>query len=729
MSGQQVGSSSTRRASPIVSPSQAWAILSRHARDEIAPLRLPELCRDTDRVSALVAVHNSSSVASSDTEKNNDLNRFLIVDLSRQLLTEATLNYLMNLASAMDLSRFIRRISWAPNNSDQPVKPISSGKEQDRSYRMDQTKMKKEHYKINATFSNDVMDSLHSKNSPSSTNTSMHMALRVPNGKGYAMYDVSTGKNVLEVIHAEWNRIEVFSDSMRLGRHTGATGHMMRDVLVIGRGVAVAALQFIYDALSRDEAAVMASRMGLSFAKNDSIATSSGVGRMRVLGQIAEALNPPSIPPNSTPGVGRRMKFLQSYDPIEVSSVLSELDPNNTLVISIAVSETDDMAFTTPLVHQWLTQRLSKNINDGGKAIDSLLAKHMMLVTGNERIACLSANYTPDSLYMLPNHARCPPFTTCTAATLLPLSVVFGWSICQEFLSGAHNVDLHFSSVNPRHNLPVLLALTDIWNERIRNGSARAIVPFSNACRSFPEFAMELEAEVARGSEPRDEPRTSRGTFVALDGGSGRVLFNGDSLQLNGMFLTEFIVAMDCQAGFHTGRSPFRLEDFHAAQDAMFCSCFAHADELAFGPIDTENDTDGDISPRSQESFPFHGEGNRPSTIILCSKMDAFTCGQFIALLEHRAAVKAYILGQDPFLVHNDIGASSTSLTRRTEMLYDKLKRFDFASLEPSETIDDTEVKDDSPSTFLSTDTLLGHYCSLMINERRYTVDGKQSTK
>jgi hypothetical protein len=28
--------------------SQAWAILKRHARDEIEPLRLQELCRDND---------------------------------------------------------------------------------------------------------------------------------------------------------------------------------------------------------------------------------------------------------------------------------------------------------------------------------------------------------------------------------------------------------------------------------------------------------------------------------------------------------------------------------------------------------------------------------------------------------------------------------------------------------------------------------------------------------
>jgi glucose-6-phosphate isomerase len=719
MSGPQVGSSSSRRSASIVSPSQAWGVLSRHAREEIAPLRLPELCRDSDRVSALVAVHNSSSESEGE---NNNGNHFLIVDMSRQLLTESTLNHLLSLASAMELPRFIRRVTWAPNNPDQPVKPASSSQEEDHSHKVDPTKMNNERSKIYATFSNDVMDSLHTENAPS-TNTSMHMALRVPEGKGYAIYDASTGKNVLEIIHAEWHRIERFSDAVRLGRHTGATGHMIRDVLVIGRGVAVTALQFIYDALCRDEAAVMASRLGLSSTKNDSVApTGTGVGRMRVLGQIAEALNPPSNPTISSAVVGRRIKILQSQDPIEVTSVLSELDPSTTLVISFTVSEIDEMAFATPLVRQWLRQKLAKSSNDGGKAIDTLMAKHMFLVTGHESYATSSANCSPDSTYVLPNHARCPPFTTCTAATLLPLSIVFGWSICLEFLAGAHDIDMHFASVNPRHNIPVLLALTEIWNERLLNATSRALVPFSNAWRSFPAFVMALEAKISRGSSSELTSNLSFG----LNGVFGSGVHNDDSFQFDRMFHSEFIVAMDCQTGFHMGRSPFRLEDFHAAQDAIFCSCFAHADELAFGPTITENDTDGDISPRSQENSPLNSEGNRPSTIILCSKMDAFTCGQFVAFTEHRAAVKAYILGQDPFLVHEDLGGSSSSLKRRTEMLFDKLKRFDFL---PSEGIDDTVVNDDSPSTFLSTDTLLGHYASLMRNERMYIVDDKQPTK
>jgi len=85
------------------SPSQAWAILLRHAKEEIGPLRLQELCSDNDRVSSLVMVHTSN---------HGNLNRILLADLSRQRMTLETLNHLLRLASARDLKGFVKQLSW-----------------------------------------------------------------------------------------------------------------------------------------------------------------------------------------------------------------------------------------------------------------------------------------------------------------------------------------------------------------------------------------------------------------------------------------------------------------------------------------------------------------------------------------------------------------------------------------------------------------------------------------
>ncbi len=40
---------------------------------------------------------------------------------------------------------------------------------------------------------------------------------------------------------------------------------------------------------------------------------------------------------------------------------------------------------------------------------------------------------------------------------------------------------------------------------------------------------------------------------------------------------------------------------------------------------------------------------HRPSTIVLCDKLDAYMCGQLVAMAEHQAVVKAWIWEIDPF--------------------------------------------------------------------------------
>ncbi len=84
-----------------------------------------------------------------------------------------------------------------------------------------------------------------------------------------------------------------------------------------------------------------------------------------------------------------------------------------------------------------------------------------MLITGNEEVA---AKYNAGSVFLIPSHSWRAAFKTFAATTLLPVAVVFGWAVVEEFLAGVHGMDNHFVETNLRHDLPVVLALTDIWN-------------------------------------------------------------------------------------------------------------------------------------------------------------------------------------------------------------------------------------------------------------------------
>lgn len=67
---------------------------------------------------------------------------------------------------------------------------------------------------------------------------------------------------------------------------------------------------------------------------------------------------------------------------------------------------------------------------------------------------------------------------------------------------------------------------------------------------------------------------------------------------------------------------------------------FAQPDALAYGKTVAELQAEG-VAPQllPHKEFP----GNRPSLSLLFPELNAYTCGQLLALYEHRVAVQGFI--------------------------------------------------------------------------------------
>lgn len=318
------------------------------------------------------------------------------------------------------------------------------------------------------------------------------------------------------------------------------------------------------------------------------------------------------------------------------------------------------------------------------------------------------------------------------------MSIVFGWSICEQFLAGGHDLDCHFVETNPRHNLPVLLALTDVWNDAFLGASStgRVVTPFTHSMNGFPAFVAALEAQTCSGnnSSSRNNPNRLSCSSLVLDGGSDsaydRALYQSPKIQY-----TEMLMVMNSQLKANAARnigSQGMEEVFHHA-DALICSLFGHADELAFGgsgdipnrilhltkdnartqssqPVqkqDSAQQKDGHYeqrdAPPQQDHFAT-SEGNRPSTLLICGVLDAFACGQLIAMSEHRAAVKARIWDIDPFATE----AGYAMRQSRAEQLRQDLDKIYL--LEEMGSDSDPDENEELGSLTLSSKTILGHY-------------------
>ena len=813
----------------VANAEQCLAILSRHARDEVGPLRLQELCTDTERVNSLVEVHNrspgaverydrssahlhrlhqqsqggssdgaagasasASSTGASTTSAGTpakrhrsatavqagespfypsagsiDLsdhgNRLLLVDLSRQRMTVDTVNHLLRLARARDVRGFTRTLAWGWNDRSDPVVPLRSrrggagagagGSKPDDLRREDSTTGGASTSR-HARFAEDVKDgggrggmdtNIHGIASTSfadpsrggggassamRTSPSMHIALRAPAGAGMEMY-LPDGTNALDGIYETWDRIVRLSDSIRRGKLRGASGKVLRDVVVVGRGVPVAALRFLYDALRRDADASLAAREGLTSEHSSTIKAVAADGASRLTGRSSTS---------HKESYSRRLRFVPSVDPAAAVEAISDLKPGSTYVITIVGGRGDEETLqASQTLTRWLLAGLGSNRKE-----DQILDRHMLLVTGDDRLARTTK---PECTFLMPEYARCDAFTTFTAAGLVPLSIIFGWNIVERILAGAHDMDTHFVETNPRHNLPVILALVDFWNDAFLSSSGKLVTPFTDAFSSYASFLATIQAQTCgRGAESGGVSTAGSTPAMIIDGGKfgtyDRVVFQSDR-----SYSSELVLTMETQASSPAASKclgPEGTEDAIAAQDDLVCSFFAHADVLALGSTGSSEEqgsalgSSTSIGLSSSRSFdvasprsPIDGsnesddmaDGNRPSTLMICGACDAFTCGQLVALAEHRAAISARLWNIDPFATFAP--SHGTALrTKETErvkeklqQLYERLARGEFGD-------EDQEFLSEGTKLNQATSTILWHYANRMRDQKIYVVDG-----
>lgn len=261
------------------------------------------------------------------------------------------------------------------------------------------------------------------------------------------------------------------------------------------------------------------------------------------------------------------------------------------------------------------------------------------------------------------------------------------------------------------------MALTDVWNESFLQSTGRIVTPYADAFAAYPAFCAILESQTCGNALPSSMAVV--GTQV-VDGGLNHA-YDRSLYQSNKSQPTELVMMLDSQlASNTTGLGD--MEEIHSAQDYLLCSLFAHADELAFGSSTAAEGSKGNPSLHPA-SLNNHGpltdpigstlekvsEGNRPSVLVLCGPLDAFACGQFVAMAEHRAIVKARLWDLDPFVRET----ASTLRASRVDVLKETL-----ATMLHSKQLDDDDDDDDDATTNLSTKTILRHYANLVRDRR-----------
>ncbi len=323
-----------------------------------------------------------------------------------------------------------------------------------------------------------------------------------------------------------------------------------------------------------------------------------------------------------TPGAPLRPHYLGNVDAHAWEEIRPRLDPRRTLVLVASKTFTTQETMTNAaLVRAWLAEGLGEAAVGG-------------------HLAALSTNLKATEAFGIAAD-RVFPFRdwvggrfSLWSAIGLSLALSLGWDAFERLLAGARAMDAHFMAAPLEANLPVLLALAEVWHVNGLDCATRAVLPYDERLARLPAHLQQLEME-------------SLGKRVTLGGApvghdTGAVVFGEPGTNAQHSFMQLI----------HQGTRPVPADIIlvkrpdHAHPDShrkLLANGLAQSAALMRGKTEAEVRAEmqaAGTDPAEIERLLPHRvfPGDRPTATLLLPHLDAFTLGQVVALYEHKVA-------------------------------------------------------------------------------------------
>ncbi|HOW94517.1 MAG TPA: glucose-6-phosphate isomerase, partial [Mycolicibacterium fallax] len=259
----------------------------------------------------------------------------------------------------------------------------------------------------------------------------LHTALRLPRGAQLAV----DGHDVVADVHATLDAMGDFTDRLRTGAWTGATGKRISTVVNIGIGGSDLGPAMVY----------------------------------RALRHYADA--------------GISARFVSNVDPAELVATLDGLDPATTLfIVASKTFSTLETLTNATAARRWLTAALG----------DDAVGKHFVAVSTNAKLV---SEFGIDTANMFGFWDWVGGRYSVDSAIGLSVMAVIGREAFADFLSGFHLVDEHFRTAPLEANAPALLGLIGVWYANFFGAQSRAVLPYSDDLARFAAYLQQLTME------------------------------------------------------------------------------------------------------------------------------------------------------------------------------------------------------------------------------------------
>ena len=329
-----------------------------------------------------------------------------------------------------------------------------------------------------------------------------------------------------------------------------------------------------------------------------------------------------------------RCHFVSNVDPAHLEQTLLRLDAGSTLfVIASKTFTTIETMLNAQAARQWVLQ-------SGAKQND--LAKHFVAVSANVEKA---AAFGIDRANIFPLWDWVGGRYSLWSAIGLPVALGIGMANFRALLKGAHAMDEHFRTVPFEHNMPVLLALLNLWYLNFLGAESQVLLPYAQNLHLFPAFLQQLDME-SLGKSVRSDGSTldsvSGGIVWGSAGTNGQHSFHQLLHQGTHLIPADFIAVVE---------SPATNREMHTQ---LLANCFAQGQALMDGKTLeqalAELRAQG-LGVSEAAALAPHKviPGNRPSNTLLLQKLTPETLGSLIALYEHKVYAQSVVLGINAF--------------------------------------------------------------------------------
>ena len=325
--------------------------------------------------------------------------------------------------------------------------------------------------------------------------------------------------------------------------------------------------------------------------------------------------------------------FISNVDPSNLSEVLQNIDPNESIfIISSKSFGTIETLKNANICKNWFYNHI-KTSED--------VKNHFFGVTANTKRA---KEFGIDENNIFPIWDWVGGRYSLWSSVGLPIILKIGFENFEKLLSGANEIDNHFKNEPYDKNIPIILACLGVLYNNFHNCETHAIFPYDHYLKYLPMYLQQADMESNGKNTSKDslEVKYSTGPILWGDvGTNGQHSFFQLIHQGTKKIPCDFI-------GFVNSNN--EKEELH---EILLSNMIGQTMALMKGKKMEEVEKElGSKTKYSNYEILKNSKvfkGNKPSNTLLFDKLTPYNLGRLIAIYEHKIFVQGCIWNINSF--------------------------------------------------------------------------------